>query len=259
MTDAKQSVLDRAESLARRVLERVGSKVDDKLAPDVRRALSPQVIGDLTSRAEHVIDASLKEDASGIRRVAPNRLKVLFTYEETSELTPQYLDAVGEELSASLFEYINNRRYVTLGPVEVKATRDLFAKSTTIRASFDDEASRPSPEDHSDPAQASQQPKSICLTEAHGRSHRIELSPEGTPAYLGRAAGAALRIDDPSISRLHCSIALRSDGNVVIGDLGSANGTLVNREPLGRDEARALKSGDKIVAGDFELTVSEIF
>jgi len=67
-----------------------------------------------------------------------------------------------------------------------------------------------------------------------------------------------LRLDDPSVSRLHCSLSLKSDQSVVVADVGSANGTYINGQLLGRDEARTLKSGDQLGVGDFRLTVSEI-
>jgi pSer/pThr/pTyr-binding forkhead associated (FHA) protein len=65
-------------------------------------------------------------------------------------------------------------------------------------------------------------------------------------------------MDDPSVSRLHCSLSLRSGGIVVIADVGSANGTYVNEDLLGREEARSLSTGDVVGVGDFKLTVSEI-
>ena len=257
MADAKQSVLDKAESLARRVLERLGAKVDDKLASGGQHTLSAHVIGDLTSRIEQMIDSSLREDASGTRRLAPNRFKVLFTYEETSVLSQQYIEAVGKELTESVFEFINNRRYATAGPVEVLTGRDLFAKATVIKIDFDSDGSHGAAS-KSDAAPRAEQTKVISLTSGEQHIYRVELRPEGAPAYIGRAAGSAVRIDDPSISRLQCSLSLRSDGRVLIGDLGSANGTCVNEDLLGREDARALKPGDIIRVGDVELTVSEI-
>jgi pSer/pThr/pTyr-binding forkhead associated (FHA) protein len=57
---------------------------------------------------------------------------------------------------------------------------------------------------------------------------------------------------------MHCSISLRDDRSVVVADLGSANGTLVNEVPLKTDEARILNRGDVISVGDFKLTLTEI-
>ncbi|HTF38370.1 MAG TPA: hypothetical protein VK651_08675, partial [Blastocatellia bacterium] len=80
MADKKDSVLDKAESLARRILERLGSKVDSKLTSGNEQSLKPTVICDLTSRIEHLVESNLQEDEHGMRRIAPNRFKVLFTY-----------------------------------------------------------------------------------------------------------------------------------------------------------------------------------
>jgi two-component system response regulator AtoC len=57
----------------------------------------------------------------------------------------------------------------------------------------------------------------------------IDLPKSGT-FTIGRGEGNALRIDDPAVSRNHA--VLHVDANLVIEDLGSANGTLV------RDRAR---------------------
>lgn len=265
MANAGDSVLDKAESLARRVLERLGSNVDKKIAPEEQDCLSFSQIGDLAARLERLVDSSLIEDESGVRRIAPNRFKVLFTYEETSKLTPQYIEAVGKELTATIFEYINNRRYATEGPVEVKAERDLFAKSTTVRATFESDANRPLAQDDSSSREphlrgTSQEKSSkrASLITADGRTYVVELKADAAPAYIGRAAGNAIRIDDENVSRLHCSLSLRSNGVIVAADVGSANGTYVNEQLLGRDEARAVKAGDTIAVGDCKLTVSDI-
>lgn len=258
MADTKDSVLDKAESLARRILERLGSKVDSKLTSQNEQTLKPHVIGDLTSRIEHLVESNLQEDESGVRRIAPNRFKVLFTYEETSALSPQYIEAVGKELTATVFEYIHNRRYVTRGTIALEAGRDLFAKATTVKVSFDSEEDRPVSAEQASAGTTAEGSKSVCFNGTDGRSYRVELKPDGAPAYIGRAAGNAVRMDDPSVSRLHCSLSLRSAGGVVIADVGSANGTYVNEQLLGGDEARALNAGDVVGVGDFKLTVSEI-
>jgi len=256
MADRNDSVLDKAESLARRILERLGSSVDTKLASAGEQTLKPHVIGDLASRIVQAIESNIAPDEHGIQRVAPNRFRVLFTYEETSALSPQYIEAVGKELTATAFEYINNRRYVTRGPITLQACRDLFVKATTVKASF--EADR---DQDSGPGQAftgADASKSVSFASSDGRSYRVELKPDSAPAYIGRAAGNAVRMDDPSISRMHSSLSLRSGGTVVIADLGSANGTYVNDLLLGGDEARSLNIGDVVGVGDFKLTVTEI-
>jgi hypothetical protein len=260
MADPMDSMLDKAESFARRVLERLGSKVDSKLASADEHALKPHIIADLASRVEQVIESNLVKDDRGIRRVAPNRFKVLFTYEETSTLSPQYIEAVGKELKATVLEYTNNRRYSTRGPIVVEVGRDLFAKTTSVKASFDSESDQPPWTEETRPGQATTKSKVVFFKSSDGREYRVDLTIDGAPVYIGRAAGNAVRIDDPSVSRLHCSLSARSGGGgaVVIADVGSINGTYVNERLMGRDEACSLSTGDVVGIGDFRLTVSEI-
>jgi two-component system cell cycle response regulator len=74
-----------------------------------------------------------------------------------------------------------------------------------------------------------------------GEMHKIE----GPEMVIGRAASATVRLNDDGISRRHCRV-LAIGGQVIIEDLGSANGTLVNGEMI---QHHALKEGDKIRLG----------
>jgi diguanylate cyclase (GGDEF)-like protein len=74
-----------------------------------------------------------------------------------------------------------------------------------------------------------------------GEMHKIE----GPEVVIGRAASATVRLNDDGISRRHCRI-LSIGGQVIIEDLGSANGTVVNGEII---QQHALKEGDKVRLG----------
>ncbi len=266
MADSDDSMLDKAEGVARRLLERLGAKVDSKMGATDKEVLSPREVGELTSRIERTIESHLREDKNGTKRVAPNRFQVLFTYEETSRLNTKYIEALGLELKASIYEYINNRRYEVRGPFEVKTGRDLFAKTTVVKAFFEgdtaasnpvDPVSDPPPQPGGQPAKPSTD-RRVSLRTSDGQSFIINLKPGGAPAHIGRASNCAIRIDDASISRMHCSVTLRSNGDIVIADLGSSNGTSLNNQMLGTNEARSIDTGDTIGVGDIILNVAEI-
>ena len=72
-----------------------------------------------------------------------------------------------------------------------------------------------------------------------------EMQIDGPENVIGRAASAQLRLNDEGISRRHCRI-ITIGGRVIVEDLGSANGTLVNDEIIQHHE---LKEGDKIRLG----------
>jgi hypothetical protein len=251
MARTDESMFDKAEALARRVLERLGSRVDDRLAGD---SLSARKISDLASQIERAIESDLKEDAQGVKRVAPSVIRVLLTHEESTGLGAKYKEALGAELGQVAREFINNRRYETSNPVVVEIGSDLFAKNTVVKTAFERAGAKKTDAGGSKPSDE----RTVTLVASDGRSFRIKLKSGSDPAYIGRASGIAARIDDASISRLHCSLALRASGEIVIADLGSSNGSALNGKPLAPNQARPLQSGDAVELGDVRLTVTDI-
>ncbi len=69
---------------------------------------------------------------------------------------------------------------------------------------------------------------------------------------LGRAERASLVLADPAVSAEHARFALL-DGEWVIADLGSTNGTLVNQAPV--HGAAALEPGDVVSLGNVRFKV----
>ena len=72
----------------------------------------------------------------------------------------------------------------------------------------------------------------------HGRSFTLE-----RPRLVGRSADADIRIEDAAFADRHARIDLSGD-SILLRDLGSAEGSLVNGEPV-RDAV--LRPGDQIV------------
>ena len=73
---------------------------------------------------------------------------------------------------------------------------------------------------------------------------------------VGRSGRAGLRLDGDTVSRLHCRLTIEGD-RITVEDLGSGNGTLVNRERIsGR---RNVTSLDTITLGNFTLKISARF
>jgi type VI secretion system FHA domain protein len=72
---------------------------------------------------------------------------------------------------------------------------------------------------------------------------------------IGRGAENDWVLPDPerSLSRRHCVLAYRS-GGWQVADL-SANGTFLNREPIGPGNPRDLRDGDRLRLGEYEVEV----
>ncbi len=67
---------------------------------------------------------------------------------------------------------------------------------------------------------------------------------------VGRSSKSDVRIDNASISRMHCRF-IRSEEGFRVKDLGSRNGTLVNRLKV---EEQLLKDGDEVSIGEISIT-----
>jgi pSer/pThr/pTyr-binding forkhead associated (FHA) protein len=70
---------------------------------------------------------------------------------------------------------------------------------------------------------------------------------------IGRSPDAGVFLDDVTVSRNHALLVKRRDG-LYIDDLGSLNGTYVNRR---RIESHRLTDGDEIQVGKYKLSYLE--
>jgi hypothetical protein len=75
--------------------------------------------------------------------------------------------------------------------------------------------------------------------------------PEGDRTTIGRSPDNDIFLDDVTVSRKH-AVVLQSGGELRIEDLGSLNGTFVNRRRI--DAATQLESGDEVQIGKYRLS-----
>ncbi|MEV6166133.1 FHA domain-containing protein [Streptomyces sp. NPDC052052] len=74
----------------------------------------------------------------------------------------------------------------------------------------------------------------------------------GGKVRIGRSADADVPLDDPDVSRLHCTVTVSADGLVSVADLGSTNGTLLDGAEV-RDRPVRLKPGALLRLGESTL------
>lgn len=83
----------------------------------------------------------------------------------------------------------------------------------------------------------------LLIVKEDGTSQEILL--RKPRVVVGRESDCELRIPLPSVSRQHCEFVVE-DGKVTVRDLGSSNGTYVNKE---RVEEAELSAGDLVAIG----------
>jgi pSer/pThr/pTyr-binding forkhead associated (FHA) protein len=75
---------------------------------------------------------------------------------------------------------------------------------------------------------------------------------------IGRVPDSVLQIEDISVSSRHAQLTVGEDGDYVLRDIGSTNGTALNGRDIAADEDHRLQDGDKVRFGKIETSyVSE--
>jgi pSer/pThr/pTyr-binding forkhead associated (FHA) protein len=83
-----------------------------------------------------------------------------------------------------------------------------------------------------------------------GKTFRLS---DGSIKTVGRATRADFIVDAPLVSRVHCRLTADVSGQLIVEDLDSTNGTLVNG---GRVQRAIVKAGDTIGVGKVSFTVA---
>ena len=127
---------------------------------------------------------------------------------------------------------------------------ELPSRPSTPRASLhdwaDEEAStRTSGTAVSVPVQGKQRTRAL-LTIVGGSSTGRVYPMREDETTIGRGKEAHIRLDDAGTSRLHARVVFTADGNYLLEDLGSTNGTFLRGKRIEREK---LSSGDRIHIG----------
>ncbi len=211
---------------------RLGNLVEGFFATTFRSGLQPV---ELAKRVMREMEANR---TVGVREVwAPNRY-VLSVSEHDGQRFEQAEHALAAELKRVVRETATERGWGLVGPPEVELLidQDLSKGRFTCEASFVEGEEELAPQ----PSEAA----SLTLYEREGDARTFRL---GTgPITLGRLPECDIVVSDPGASRQHARIR-HADGEYVLTDLGSTNGTLVNDEAV---QERILDDGDRITIGE---------
>jgi anti-anti-sigma factor len=91
----------------------------------------------------------------------------------------------------------------------------------------------------------------VQVGSAKGRSVAVT----GSRFLIGRDQSCQLRLGSPMVSKLHAAIERRDESGIVLLDLGSTNGTLINGRLL-RSKNAQLNEGDRIQIGPVVATLT---
>lgn len=195
---------------------------------------------------------------AGGRTLVPNRYVIDLSPYDHSRLAP-YAAALAQELAQSQAEFIGEQAWTVYGDVIVEIERGdgldtgMFRVTAEVYtggepAGYDQPPPQQQFPDYPQQGGGFVQPsgRNVRLVAGDGRTYPLAIG----STVIGRGDQANLRLPDVGISRRHARLDF-DGGQVVLTDLGSTNGTMVNGQ---RVSAVALNPGDMIQIGTTTLT-----
>lgn len=211
---------------------RLGDLVEGFFATTFRSGLQPV---ELAKRVMREMDAN---KTVGVREVwAPNRFAVTLS-EDDAKRFEQAEQALIGELTRVVRETAVERGWGLVGPPEIEFVVD----DELIKGRFEIEASFVEGEEELAPLAGGQ----ATLTLYEGGKATRTFSLNKPVVTLGRLPESDVIVPDAGASRQHARIG-NANGEYVLTDLGSTNGTLVNDEAV---QEQVLEDGDRITIGE---------
>jgi hypothetical protein len=236
------------------VLQRFEHRLEGMVEGAFARAFKSELQPvEIASAVQREMDDRAAIVAQG-RTLVPNDFVVELAGTDYERLAV-YADSLGIELATLAREHAKEQGYSFVGPVRMRfeGVPDLTLGTFRVRSGVirgttveDGEIRRPA-SDLPHPAGGFAGNPRLLVSGPDGgdgnTQRTYELSAPLT--ILGRGTDCDLRLVDPGVSRHHAELRVE-DGEVILVDLGSTNGTFVNGQPVRRV---ALTDGTRVTLG----------
>ena len=228
---------------------------------------------ELIERLKVLLDAEARDAEAG-RKFVPHNIKLKMQWDKFSTDSEASLKKLENELIAAVIDHINDNRYHTYAPLELEIKPDYFTEGVKLLAGFDKFAEQ---EGEIEVNVTVPDLKNVVLTppeetpiEAPKEVFTAEYTIGGTAKQsklvffdkkrfsVGRNRENDLSIEDASVSKIHASLVLSGDDQLLVSDTGSTNGTFVNEARIPYGKAFPINKGDKVKFGTVEVSFTRV-
>ena len=253
--------------LVQGILTKIGDTFD-RLTGRGWKPSSSLATSELIEKLKKLVDSEVRE-SDGSRKFIPHNIKLKMQWDKFSTDSEDSLKKLEMELLTALVDHINDKRYYTYSPITLEVKPDYFTSGVKLFAGFEkfDEEDRetaidvsmPGFKDDSSVRAALSDPvlgreRVIARFELQGKNYQKELVFEdGKRLSVGRTKENDLAVDDTSVSKMHASLMMNSERQLVVADTGSTNGTFVDGERISYGKAVTFLAGQKMRLGTVEL------
>jgi pSer/pThr/pTyr-binding forkhead associated (FHA) protein len=253
--------------LVQGVLTKVGDTFD-RLTGRGWKPSSSLATSELVERLKTLLDSEIKENGDG-RKFVPHNIKLKMQWDKFSTDGDDNLRKLEAELLTAAVDHINDKRYYTYAPLSLEVKPDYFTSGVKLFVGFEkfDKEDREAEMNVSIPGakladilpeEAPEPLKEIVIVQflLNGNvAQKIVTFEEGKQLTVGRTKENDVAINDPSVSKFHASLLLNADGQLMVADTGSTNGTFINGERIAYGKAIAVGRGDKLKFGTVETVL----
>lgn len=153
------------------------------------------------------------------RTVVPNVFHVELSDHDYTRLAV-FKDALQSELATLVRDYCREQSYTLIGGVQVQLSRDEDLETGIFRVRSEARAE----------VSATAGGAEVTAGQPHLIAGGVSYPLVRAITRLGRGSECDIRVEDPGVSRNHCEIVIGQP--VVLRDLDSTNGTLINGERI---------------------------
>ena len=256
-------------------LVRIGDMFD-KLTGRSWKPASSLATSGLIERMKTLLTSELRKDDEG-RNFVPHNITLKMQWDKFSTDADESLKKLENELLTAAVDFISDNRYYTHAPLKLEVKPDYFTEGVKLFVSYDhfDEERGERELNVTIPAAnvrdlipagvETDMSKLSAVTTKHSGEliakynlgngpveRRFELE-QGRRLSIGRTKANDIALDHTSVSKMHASLMLNSDGKLVIADTGSTNGTYLNDERIAYGKAIEIFDGDRVKFGVIDV------
>jgi pSer/pThr/pTyr-binding forkhead associated (FHA) protein len=237
---------------------------------------------ELIERLKRLLDTEARNMGEQGKFV-PHHIKLLMQWDKFSTDSEDSLKKLEHELLTAAIDHINDRRYHTFAPLKFEIKTDYFTEDVRLQTSFDGFV-----DEHEGGKMGldltAPDLKNVILTQPEAAviaAEEVKIEPEKeifTASYninniprvmkltfaekqrlsVGRSRENNLWLDDVGVSKIHASLVLSAERQLMVADTGSTNGTFVNGIRIAYGTSAQVNDGEQIKFGTVDVVFRRV-